>query len=393
MNENVSTNPTVLDGLNAHIQAFNKLTLEDSLYAYQLPEILLYLTSKTTFSLELKKEKGKGILYGKDHVALRQSFLNDLPKPTRLDLITDKFRELELFSALEKEGIVSSNSILKDVEDIGMGHSVYRLKFEEEDIVIKSLDRSYTQFYSRLLNTLSFPTFPVYTIHNEHGSWEVTPYLGRQTLNDHLMYHKTCSDDLLIQLARSAALGDLFGRGDRHFENYIVEDETIYPLDISFLFWKGNEDWVETYIQGGMAEYSVMSLFLEDLGELYQKMTLFWDVYSSVWETVIKKKRAIQLLIEDHQDLLPEDAFEQLSERLKQKKDYLKDIQRTYNRGLKRLLDLKVFKDRLIEAVKADPNILSKNPLLKMYYLADKDRMNTFFLLDKLERNSILGLF
>ena len=44
----------------------------------------------------------------------------------------------------------------------------------------------------------------------------------------------------------------------------------------------------------------------------------------------------------------------------------------------------------LAEQVKNDPLLLEKEPLIKMYYLADYQRSSAFFLLDYFNRQKIL---
>ena len=49
--------------------------------------------------------------------------------------------------------------------------------------------------------------------------------------------------------------------------------------------------------------------------------------------------------------------------------------------------------NELVEAVKKDSSILLKDPLLYMYYYANKDRYSAFFLIEYFNRKYLFDLF
>ena len=53
-----------------------------------------------------------------------------------------------------------------------------------------------------------------------------------------------------------------------------------------------------------------------------------------------------------------------------------------YEEAFEVMLARRVQKLRLQELVSASPDILNQNAWLKMYYLADRDRLSTFYLLE-----------
>ena len=81
--------------------------------------------------------------------------------------------------------------------------------------------------------------------------------LGTQNCNDYLMSGQSI-ESILPGLARKAAVGDLFGIGDRHFENYMIHDGHILSVDVSILFWPNNEEWSARYMSAGLYEITAL---------------------------------------------------------------------------------------------------------------------------------------
>ena len=50
----------------------------------------VFYLEPSQFALSLNKEKGKGLLYGADHVRVRQSVFNHLPPPLRNAILQKK---------------------------------------------------------------------------------------------------------------------------------------------------------------------------------------------------------------------------------------------------------------------------------------------------------------
>ncbi len=240
--------------------------------AFLIEDVEAFFTDESQFSFALKKVRGQGVLYGFDHVDLRARMVNDLPKADRLRIMLAKFKHAGIFSDFEL-------SQIQDVLDIGMGHSVYGIQFSDKKWVLKARDPKHQLFYCDLLESLGWPSFKAKSIQTENGFWELSEYLKGDVLGS-LFHPGAClSGSIEKELASHAALGDVMGRGDRHFENYVVSEGHIYPVDLSHLFWVDNEIWVNRYISGGMAEFSSLGFFSNDPVVFCSKIESFFYQY------------------------------------------------------------------------------------------------------------------
>jgi len=76
--------------------------------------------------------------------------------------------------------------------------------------------------------------------------------------------------------------------------------------------------------------------------------------------------------------------------RLDRFEEYVNEQKLNYLDSFSVLTERFRLKEKLIEQVEKDPGFLADNPILKMYYLADKDRGSCFFLVDYFERGNAL---
>ena len=275
---------------------------------------------------------------------------------------------------------------LKDVVDIGMGHGVYKLIFDNQHcVVVKETDSDFPEFFNSLLSFLGYPCLKIKTLNKKGVLWSISEYLEGSHLTQYLSM-KNIDANLVKQLAYHACIGDVFGRGDRHFENYLIHDSIVYPLDISYLFYPENELWVDRYIKGGQAEFSVIC-------EVPEQKDLFWKCYLETFNTLNSKKEKINQFIfgffsKNDADIYNEFVNSRLldinyvSSRKKLSEEALIEFEKRYKIKLK-----------LVEAVKKDSSILLKDPLLYMYYYANKDRYSAFFLIDYFNRQYLFDLF
>lgn len=360
-------------------------------------DLLVYLTDDTQFDLELKKEKGKGVLYGFQHTGLRAQVVNGLPDPVRLEILTRKIEATDVFSKkrLSEFGVYNAKSFREavvDIQDIGMGHSIYKVDFGSSQWVIKSREQSYQTFFSEFLERCDWPSYRTIPIVNNSGRWDVSEFLGDTTLG--LQYRNGDVDSFLEgQLARHAALGDVMGRGDRHFANYLVFKNALYPIDLSYLFWEDNEDWVSRYVSGGMAEFSGLSQYLDDPALLSERMDAFFKEYYDTLEYLKEQHLTILTFIRSFFGPSPE-----TDRRCRFVSDRLDDIDQYFQSQKSRYLDafqdmvvrLK-YKHVLVRIGSRYPGVLAEYPVLKMYYLADKDRLSAFFLVNESGHESVFA--
>ena len=364
-------------------------TIIEPLSRYQIET---FLSQKNSWAIALNREKGRGVLYGNQHVQIRQAILNTLPKEQRLKIMQDKLTYFKIFDGLTKvfsdQTAEKIKSSLIDIKDIGKGHGVYQLTFinqcqEKTQWVIKQSPTPYQKFYYQILKILNWPTGKTEFWRNTFGGWECTEYLNDLSLHDDSQ-NNSINDDLMNQIAKQAALSDCLGRGDRHLDNYIVKNKKLIPVDISFLFWADNESWLDQYLKAGMNECSVI---LKESNK--QKTKVFFQYYDEAMVEMNHKKEAIKGMIKNY--FSEKESNKNIlffNQRLT--KSYHQQQQDRYLNQTKVYLIRKKLKETLAEKVKNDPLLLEKEPLIKMYYLADHQRSSAFFLLDYFNRQNIL---
>ncbi len=339
-----------------------------------------YLNSPSQFEFSLKKVRGQHILYGPAHAKARQAFFNELPQDQRCTLLVSKLDAQNL-----------PNFELIDVQDIGVGHSVYALTLKtpyqgHTHWVLKREDLPNQSLFCKLLTTLGWPSYISTHFETPKIRCEFSHFLGTTTLLNHAN-----NPQLEYQLARHAALGDILGRGDRHFNNYMLRDHDLLPIDISYLFWEGNEDWDRRYIAGGMYEFSMLARY--DGETLREKTKHFFEVYAETLGFL----KAQQPLLEDNiltfsgdHPLQARAKLTFIQNRLSNITTYFDAQKALYLAALQELQKRQVLKAKLFEKVAHSPEILDQHPLLKMYYLADQDQPSCFFLLEEHPQVEIL---
>ncbi|MFC1771645.1 hypothetical protein ACFLZV_07150 [Candidatus Margulisiibacteriota bacterium] len=378
--------------------------------AFTLMDILKYFYFENEFAFKLNKSKGKGILYGLEHTLKRQKLLNNLPDSIRISVINSKFQYYEIFSKLlclleekdffdlvREEDTHNFSVLLKDIKDIGMAHSLYLITLQSRQdknlkkLVIKQEELPNQAFYCRILSKLGWPSFKSMHFESNNESWEISSYLGDQILGD--LFHKTTPDklsEILPGLAAQAALGDILGRGDRHYENYILQDQALYPIDISYLFWPDNEDWIKKYLCGGISEFCVLKFYLNDKKSFKEKSKEFFEVYEKTFLGLKKQKTIINNEIINYYGQNQTDTLRKISfveERLNSADSYIHAQKQLYLSGFSEMAKRQVYTKALIKLGNRYPSILEEDPLLKMYYYADKDRSSSFFLLENLKED------
>lgn len=358
-------------------------------------EVLSYLSDPSQWHFSLNKETGKGLLYGKLHTHLRQRLLNGLDREDRLKIVLPKFKYIGLDDVLNRLKPDAGKYTIEDVLDIGMAHSLYRVVLQYEngefgDYVFKRDVGANHSFFSKLLNRLGFPNYSSEHLVKGNISLDIMPYLGPTTAYDALTSRTKHHGKIIDQLAMHAALGDVLGRGDRHFENYIVNEDKVYPIDVSFLFWPQNEAWLWKYIAGGMTEYTVLSLFKDSDCGLDDVRQRFWLIYTRTMDELKQK----QPLIEDEinafftsEQALVNIAY--VNDRLGDS-SYIQAQQKLYEDGFEEYLKRLNLKERLVKLVKEKDDYTRLFPTLKMYYLADLERLSAFYLLEDNPRKAII---
>lgn len=383
--------------LSVQLKDFNETVYEPlGFHGFKASDVATYFSDVHRFSCNLNKDKAKGVLYGLDHARGRRYIVNGLSRELRLRLLLPKLREVTVFDDEKSPlffGVGKSDTYLlsqiTDITDIGMGHSVYLVSLPNAQWVVKKRENNHQQFYASLLRLFNQTTLYSYTYEYKDSYWEISEFLGYENLGDLFQSVHGISTDIVSQLAFHAALGDLLGRGDRHFENYVLSGEHIVPVDVSYLFWPDNEAWVARYIAGGMAEFSVIIKFIDDLDVLLKQVQIFFDEYNKAICFLVEQ----QQLIYDHiQCFYPPKLVATYSDyvldRMKDA-DYVNKQKMLYLNSFYQYLIRMSYKRLLFKVCDQETLLTETNPLLKMYYYADKERISAFFLLDYFERKSL----
>ena len=363
-----------------------KLELLAGFLLFQEEDVERYFNDANQFALALPKETGKGYLYGLELVQLRRSIFNQLSQKQRCDVFRSKLTYGGLGEGLATWLNTKSCNLgeLSDCFDIGMGHSVYRLLFSSGySCVVKACDENYMAFYAEILAVFNLPFIETVECRYEDGLWQFSDYVEGEHVSQCLLQDRV-TDDIVIQLAQQACLGDVLGRGDRHLENYLLAENAIYPLDITYMFWPDNEEWVDRYIKGGQSECCLVQFYpkYEDL---------FWSSYECMYESIKQSLPALKQVI---QTFFSGDTFETACAFVDQRlhaKEYVSQRRSQSKQALDVYAQRWTYKKALADYIehRSGKDI---DPLLWMYYYANKDRLTAFFLIEYMQRDYLFDV-
>jgi hypothetical protein len=369
------------------LQRFNAL-LYPGFSPFSPSDIFDFLLNDAQFSLSINKVKGQGVLYGLEQAKARAFFVNGLPEKIKKAVLKRKVSATgvftkELAASLDMRVSWGKNLLdsIQSIEDIGVGSSLYLIEFPEKKWVLKKGGQSFQTFFSELLDCLKWPSFTSIPVLNEAGRWDLMSYVGAKTLGC-VVLESSCDDVLLTQAAQHAALGDVLGRGDRHFQNYMVESGALYPIDLHYLFWEENEKWVTRYLSAGMSEYALLILWQ---GEAFQKKSdLFFKTYADTIHFLQDESSTITTFIKSFFEPSPETERRckyVLSRVLNP--TYIAEQKARYIEAFSVYVKRVKYKTVLEQIGERYPALLNDYPQLKMYYYADKDKLSAFFLAEE----------
>lgn len=337
-----------------------------------------YLTTDAQFSFSLKKVTGASVLYAPIHCQLRRQCFNTLSQINRIEIITQKLHAAQLHVPISEFTNQPLQAITNAI-DIGASHSVYQLTFSDhQSIVIKQEQLPNQTHFSQILSFLNWPSYKTMHYTTPKGGWEITETIGSQTLGQALFDPTVTIETYIGDLARHAALGDALGRGDRHLENYIVSDNQLLPVDISYLFWLNNDSWLATYIHAGITEINALT-YLPNPSPL---IDLFFEHYFETLTTIYAKRSDLLLFSQSfiHTSSLAGNLSLLLNSVLSKWIQNPNDRITWYTDQLQIATKNQDRKKRLIAQIEADPSLLDRHPDYKMIYLADKDYHSAFFM-------------
>jgi len=365
---------------------------------FELRDICYYLLTDSKFNLSLNRPKGQGLLYGLTHANIRRSIFNELPFGVRKHVVAEKCRHFGIFDILNElpffsEDVEWDEEHIDDVQDIGMGHSVYHIRSidSERQVVLKRESLPHQAYYCGLLRELNWPSFFSYFKSFKGETWALLQYLGDLNLGDYIKSGFVSDEKgLLRQLARHAALGDIMGRGDRHFENYMVCNDQLLPVDVSFLFWEGNESWLQKYVSAGMSEVTILDLFVEE-DDFMEMFDYFLTEYDSCLDELFSQQNVIvkwtETFFQGFEESDKYAAF--IAKNFSNLELFKMRYRRLYVHSFFDFQVRKFYKHLLAQIHSNDPESIAENERLKMYFLADQGRFSSFFLWDEYQEEIV----
>ena len=240
------------------VAVFSGVTHPDHVWPISEKEVADYYQTDTQFTLAFQRKPGS--LYGNIHCELRRQLFNKLALDHRCSLVKQKLKAAGIWAHID--AFVGGGDLV-DAQDIGASQSVYQVLYSRNSnrvaVTVKPEAACYHSYFIAVLDQLGWPSYRTdcYTVGGRH--WRVSDYLGDITAYELGVSGHAAHPENVVELARHAALGDVFGRGDRHGNNYILSDSgAVLPIDVGYLFYPNNDDWLAQYIQGGVSEINAL---------------------------------------------------------------------------------------------------------------------------------------
>ena len=372
-------------GVNSKFDSINQaLETLPGFNRFSLKDLDRFYNDANVFSLGFNKLKGKGYFYGLELALKRQSLFNELHLDQRVSIFKQKSVNVGLDTFFLNTFKWADFNIV-NVQDIGMGHTVYRIiDSTQRSFVVKETESVFPLFYTSVLRILESPFINSWSYTKADRMWTISEYISGCHLTAFLNDNK-CNELIVSQLAKHACIGDVFGRGDRHFENYLVHENTLYPLDVSYLFWPKNEDWVDLYVKGGQSECCV-------LHHLPEFKSLYWKTYTDTFQKMLDNQTGCMDLIGSYFGSSLCGRYQRYVVDRLSCRDYVQQRKISCDNSLEEYSRRYEYKIKLDRVVKEDDSILNSDEMLRMYYYANKNRLTAFFLLDYFDRRYILNL-
>jgi hypothetical protein len=346
------------------IAEFNKISIYNRIDPFFEEDIQDYYENSAEFSLSLKCSSSEIALYGSRHVAIRQSFFNDLPVNDRIHLCIQKLRSANILNWVLDTLKITPDHIT-NVQDVGKGRSIYKCETTVGAVVIKEKSNNTQEVFNNLADIFAVPRPKSYFTHHQNNIWELTEFL-----NDKNVF-KLKKNSLIPPYARAAAFGDFIEVGDRHFENYIANEHSAIAIDVAHLMEDDNQHWTRKYIAGGLYEICMIQYFMTNITSFETVLRTFFDSYEACAKWLFDKKNKIQSKILDGLGWVSA-------------KQFLLHMQDIYVPAIHQMLDRLCYKALLKELNQKHVD-LNQYPELKMYVLADENRISTFFRADELD--------
>ena len=336
--------------------------------SFTLSDIYSFYDDAAQFSLKLKRRSGGFILYGLPHVALRRQFFNHLPDSEKIRLFSKKLDYQSIKGWLEESLGYKLTDCL--IQDIGAGTSIYKITLPSHEAwVLKQEHTNYFREYQALLKRLRLPGIPFFSRTSKKCEWLLMAHKGSMTLNQYLVKYKTVDSLLVESSAYHAFYGDIFRRGERHLENYLVDESQLFPIDVTYLYYTNNDFWTARYVAAGAYELNVC-FDMQGKQIDWKRWELFWNAYLAASNTIQNDFTAYSTAEKKCIDFFLMDRKAWLSARYK-----------AYVYNFSVFLLRNRYK-QILEDISKD-NLHTVSDPLKMYYYANLHRTQAFLHLEE----------
>jgi hypothetical protein len=343
---------------------------------FSVEQIQQALTDPLLLQFRLNKVKGRGILYGVRHAALRRRLANLYPDDTRSKLWQQRLSHAGIWTHIRTH--YQADQMV--ISDIGMGHTVLHFHMPDTPdtgFVLKQEELPHHRLFCQILQTLGWANLHSEHTVAQHLGWQISPYIPGETVSQWTAVGKPLLHTTM--LAQFAALGDLIGREDRHNENYIVGPQGCLPIDTAALYGNHNETWLSKYVAGGIYEISTLAPTLwenpYDTKPLQHFLTTYADTHTALSQWPLHRTVA-------HLSPTP-NTQNQAFITARQSPVYREERLNHYREALKEMIKRLAYRKLLDHIWENTPQHLNAHPILKMYALAHETRLATFFLAEE----------
>ena len=245
-----------MDRTSVLLNEFKLISIHNRIDPFFEDDIHSYFENPAEFSLDLKRSKTTLSLYGSKHVAIRQSFFNELKKSKRLELLFSKLKSAGIYEWV-LASIECNESDVINVLDIGKGRTIYKIiTNNQKSFVIKEKTNNNQSVFNQIAKVYKMPAPNSFFETNGQAIWELSEFL-----DDQEVFHSK-KEDLIEMYAKAAVFGDFLELGDRHFENYITRGNDLVAIDVSHLMEKDNEHWTKSIFRGAYTKFVFYSFTL-----------------------------------------------------------------------------------------------------------------------------------
>ncbi len=375
-----------IEHLNDLIEAFNQVVVPGYIDPFQLEDVVLNLVASDVWGCSIIKRQDKKVLYGVQHVDIRQQFWNTMPYAMRLAIFQEKVKTAKISYQLNAilDRATQLQSLVLDVWDIGKADPIYKIDIRQGAqscaYVLKQGWSNSQRFFEAVCTIFGKAIIASYPLFSKTDAFTLLNYLPGKALHE-LNVSDIKADDMIDECAFQAAIGDCLGRGDRHFENYLWANHHLYPLDISYMFDPDHRLWLKRYTAAGM--YEVNSVVNNKSDSNQVTVSEFYQRYRYWMTQIDQRKEELYQVVGAYFPGETKRFCTYIDQSVQQTESYIQ----IYEEGLIEYQEHQAWRTRLEALVQKEGDILEQYPILKMMHLAHEHRPIAFYQKDNLEED------